>query len=315
MAVIKQGVLVSALLLTMGCQAQLAVPQTWESPLYADGQLVGKIWDSNRDQFIDQQQLIQRINDSRYLLLGEKHDNPDHHALQKTMLDYYLQQQRVGSVAFEMMESDKQELLDEIANIEFSGLDQIRNYLQWDEEGWDWPFYGPLIESSYNAGVGISAGNITSEFMGQVYGGGLPAGAVDVLDETVIEKLNAGIDESHCGMLPESQFPAMVRVQQARDFSMAGSVSAKESSGKLNVLIAGNFHVRQDLGVPNYLLAADDTLNRNQIVSLSFQEVDSSELSPQEYLQQFNEVKAFDFIWFTPAISNEDYCASLRGEV
>ena len=136
-----------------------------------------------------------------------------------------------------------------------------------------------------------------------------------MLDETVIEKLNADIDESHCGMLPESQFPAMVRVQQARDFSMAGSVSAKESSGKLNVLIAGNFHVRQDLGVPNYLLAADDTLNRNQIVSLSFQEVDSSELSPQEYLQQFNEVKAFDFIWFTPAISNENYCASLRGEV
>ncbi len=302
-------------LLATACQAQLAVPDNWQSTLYADRQLVGKIWDSNSNQFINEQQLIERINESRYLLLGEKHDNPDHHALQKTMLDYYLQQQRVEKVTFEMMESDKQELLDDIANAGLSDLDQIRNYLQWNEEGWDWPFYGPLIESSYNAGVSISAGNITSEFMGQVYGGGLPEGAVGVLDETVIAKLNEDIDASHCGMLPESQFPAMVRVQQSRDYSMAESLAGNELTGKLNVLIAGNFHVRQDLGVPNYLLAADSSLDRNQIVALSFQEVDTAELSPQEYLQQFNEVKAFDYIWFTPAISNEDYCASLRGEV
>jgi len=257
--------------------------------------------------------LINRINNSRYLLLGEKHDNPDHHTLQKSMLDYFLQQQRVANVAFEMMESDKQQLLDNIAGAGLSDLGQIKAYLQWDEEGWDWPFYGPLIESSYNAGVKMSAGNITSEKMSQVYSSGLPDGADGVLNDAAMEKLNQDIDESHCGLLPESQFPAMVRVQQSRDHSMASSLG-DSSVNSLNVLIAGNFHIRQDLGVPNYLLAAEPSLSREQIVALSFQEVAETELSPNEYLQQFTDVKAFDYIWFTPAISNEDYCASLRGD-
>ena len=43
-------------------------------------------------------------------------------------------------------------------------------------------------------------------------------------------------------------------------------------------------------------------------------EVDLSEDDAVAYLQQFGEIMAYDYIWFTPAISDEDYCASLRQE-
>jgi hypothetical protein len=56
----------------------------------------------------------------------------------------------------------------------------------------------------------------------------------------------------------------------------------------------------------------DDAPINNNIVALSFMEVDPEITDPSEYLQQFGAVPAYDFIWFTPAISNEDYCASLR---
>ena len=77
-------------------------------------------------------------------------------------------------------------------------------------------------------------------------------------------------------------------------------------------LIAGNYHARHDLGVPNYLLRQYLDLQRTDIVSISFTEVSPDGLDPQQYLESTAGVPAYDYIWFTPAVSNEDYCASMR---
>ena len=60
----------------------------------------------------------------------------------------------------------------------------------------------------------------------------------------------------------------MVRVQQARDYSMAQSMAAPDDS-EIAVLVAGNYHARQDLGVPNYLLAKHNNLSREDIVNVA----------------------------------------------
>jgi uncharacterized iron-regulated protein len=80
----------------------------------------------------------------------------------------------------------------------------------------------------------------------------------------------------------------------------------------LSVLVAGNYHARQDLGVPNYLLAANDSIERDQILSLSFTEVQPEETDPRAYQEVFSQQPAFDYIWFTPALTSADYCASLQ---
>jgi hypothetical protein len=41
-------------------------------------------------------------------------------------------------------------------------------------------------------------------------------------------------------------------------------------------------------------------------------EVEQGEDDPASYLQESKIQPAFDYVWFTPAISNEDYCASLK---
>lgn len=95
------------LLLCSGCvSAQLNHGQQWQSQLYVDHPLVGTIWDSRRDRFVEPSELFASVEGVNYLLLGEKHDNPDHHALQLQMLDYMLQTGRVSSVSFEMMSSE-----------------------------------------------------------------------------------------------------------------------------------------------------------------------------------------------------------------
>jgi uncharacterized iron-regulated protein len=299
------------LLFLAGCAStQQEQGQQWQSLLHTEHVLVGMIWDSQADKYIAADELLTRIEGGGYLLLGEKHDNPDHHALQLRVLDHVLQTDNVSAVSFEMMSSEQQPLLLDLPLSPQSSLEQINEYLQWDA-GWNWDYYGPLLHSVIQADVLINAANISNEEMMQVYGAPTAAEIEGVLDEQTMVALEKDIDESHCGMLPESQFPAMVRVQQARDFAMASSL-ALNTEQQLQVLVAGNYHIRRDLGVPNYLLNRQSSLEESQIVSLAFMEVDKASNDPADYLQQFGSVKAYDYIWFTPAVSDEDYCASLR---
>ena len=309
--VLRLMIAVSLACTGLSVTSQVQQIELWESPLYLGHPLVGRIWSSEEAEFVELAELGIAIEGASYLLLGEKHDNPDHHALQLATLERFIELGRISVVAFEMMDSDAQNRLNSIQQQGLTTLDELKAYLVWDEEGWDWNFYGPLIMMVYRAEIPMAAANITDATVGRVYGEATSPEIARILDEATMAQLNVDIDESHCGLLPESQFPAMVRVQQTRDFTMAGSMP-NPAAGKLTVLIAGNYHVRQDLGVPNYLLAKDAQLESDDILALSFMEVEPGEEDPEAYLQKFKSQPAFDYIWFTPAISNEDYCASLQ---
>ena len=299
------------LLLPLCSCAQLTPSSMWESPELRDHPLVGRIWDSRSGDFISPQQFSQRIVLSDYLLLGEKHDNPDHHNLQRRVLELLQRENRLGQVTFEMMDSDKQPLLDAIGDYASASLSELKDYLQWDEEGWNWDFYGPLIQTAIRRQTPIRAGNISSTTMGSVYGGVMEPEVERVLGEEARQLLNDAIDESHCGMLPQSQFPAMARVQQARDAAMADSLLQGPGPG-VAVLIAGNFHTRRDLGVPNYLLAGRQTFAPVRLLSLAFVEVQEGEFDPAAYLEQETDIIPYDLLWFTPSVGEVDYCAQMQ---
>ena len=105
------------------------------------------------------------------------------------------------------------------------------------------------------------------------------------------EALLAQIRASHCGKLPEDQLPAMLAVQQRRDRRMA---DALRKAPRPAMLLAGAYHVRRDLGVPLHL--AD--LGSGEAAVLILAEV-GSEVGAQEA----------DFVWYTPAMPEEDFCA------
>jgi uncharacterized iron-regulated protein len=111
--------------------------------------------------------------------------------------------------------------------------------------------------------------------------------------------------ESHCGQLPDDQIPAMARIQQARDQAMADSLEqVATGQGGLRVLLAGNYHVRRDVGVPAYL--SDDI----DVVTVAFLEVEGDSMTPADYLPPTSgALPVWDYIWFTPATEEEDYCA------
>lgn len=307
---IKAATSTVILLASSSVFAQLENPQ-WESALYLDHELVGVVWDVKNASAIPAENLLTEFEGVDYLLLGEKHDNPDHHTLQALVTEAVLQSDKLFALSLEMMDSSIQPKLNRIASQDFGSLDDLKAYLEWDSDGWDWDFYSPLIELAVNASVPLYAGNISTETMRGVYGAAEPSPLQEIVGTEVMSQLLSDIDASHCGLLPESQFPPMVAVQQARDSAMANSLPQPQLD-RLSILIAGNYHVRQDLGVPNYLPASGLNSGSDEVVSLAFMEVSEQLLSAGDYVESTAGISAYDYIWFTPAVSNEDYCASMR---
>jgi len=306
---LKAAVPAALLLGLTGCltsQPPVESAAGWQSPLYREHALVGRIWDVRAGSFIDRRQLAGALR-APLILLGEKHDNPDHHRLQRDVIAHLQRGGQLAAVSFEMLGSHQQELLDSLPA--GASEQQVREHLQWDEEGWSWEFYGPMVLDLLRDGVTIRTANISESEMMAIYQGESDPALTGVMSSEQMAQLNRDIDESHCGMLPSSQFPPMVRVQQTRDLVMARSLQQSVPVGTgQRVLVAGNFHARRDLGVPNYL-NADDA----RIVSLSFTEVDPASNDPVDYLQEaVSGIQPYDYLWFTPAVSSEDYCEGMR---
>src|SRR5215475_12056660 len=78
----------------------------WESKEEQKHPLVGRIWDVKAGSFIGEDALVARLVASRFVLLGERHDNPDHHALQAKLLRAMIEAGRRPALGFEMLATD-----------------------------------------------------------------------------------------------------------------------------------------------------------------------------------------------------------------
>ena len=124
---------------------------------------------------------------------------------------------------------------------------------------------------------------------------GLPALGFDAKVPADIEAAQASaIVDGHCGMIDTAQAGGMVGAQVARDQFMARAIEANGSRGAM--LIAGNGHVRRDVGVPRWLSEA----TRARSVSIGLLEPGDPNAS------------GFDVVLTTPAQSRADPCEAMR---
>lgn len=180
------------------------------------------------------------------LLLGEQHDEPDHHKLEREMVSALAGRGVLTALALEMADR----------GASTAGLapdaseDDVRRALRWDNEGWPWADYAPAVMAAVAYGVPVVGANLPRPQL-------RPAMADSTLDALLrgpaIKAQQQAIREGHCGQLPESQIAPMTRVQIARDRSMAATLAALVAPGKTVLLIAGGGHVDPDVGVPQHL--------------------------------------------------------------
>ena len=292
-------------------------PEAWLTKLDRDNALVGKVWDVKANSFVDPQALLGRLEQARFVLLGERHDNPDHHRLQARVVEALAQAGRKPAVVFEMLEVAQQSLLDQYRARPDASAAGLGTALGWEHTSWP-PFreYEPVFAVAFARQLPIFAGNLPQADAKALVKQGLSALSNERvkelrLDEPFPAPLEASLlDElraSHCGQLPEGLLGPMALAQHARDAQMAKvllAAAAKDGA----VLIAGGGHARLDRGVPYHLARAVPGVS---VASLVFREVRHDDSDAKAYVA---EEGPFDYVWFTPRASDEDPCAAFHGK-
>jgi uncharacterized iron-regulated protein len=299
--------------------ASAAPPPAPTLTLERDHPLVGRILQPASGRMLSPAEVVDMVLGVDAVLLGETHDNPDHHALQAWVVAQLAAAGRRPSVAFEMIDSDQQAPLDAHLAAHPADAAGLGAAIDWSRHGWpDWVLYRPIAQAALSAGGVLKAANLTRELTRDVGRNTAPEAAAARLrlteqpGEAEAAALSEEIKSSHCGMLPDTAVPAMVRIQRARDTEMAlalAGLSAMPGAGTA-VLIAGAGHVRSDRGVPARLKAVAPRLRP---LSVGFIEVRAGETDPAGYAEAFgSERLPFDIVWFTPRAEREDQCAELE---
>ncbi len=312
------GALVVALLVS-GCASGPRPWEPWQTTLGQGNPLAGRIWDVGAGRFIDADRLPTRLATARFVLLGEKHDNADHHHLQAWLLRELIARGRRPAVGFEMFETtDAPAIARHLAAVprDAAGLGDA---VDWRRSGWPpWELYRPIAAAALEAGLPIVATNlprtVARTLSRQGVAGVDPALAARLgLDRPLPPERQAPmateIRDAHCGQIPEGMVGGMVAAQRARDAQMARSL-AEAATADGGLLIAGAGHVRTDRGVPVDLAALAPGA---RVLSVAFVEVRDDRRDPGTYAERFGAATLpFDFVWFTPRVEDRDPCERFR---
>ncbi len=287
----------------------------WLSPHYQDHPLAGTIWTSDFKP-VTPEQLETAVLEANFVLLGEIHNNADHHRLQAQMIDALVRAGRHPAVVMEMIPGSMQAALDRHLQSGSKDAGKLGEFLQWEERGWPaWTIYQPIAEAVLSANLPLLGGALDRE-TSRAIGKSDPSQAKLILDlkldqpvkPGIVEALSKEIEEGHCNLLPKAAVKPMIMVQRATDAHLAKIVLAatpKEGA----VLIAGSGHVRKDWAVPSFI---KQTLPNASITSIAFFEVDPKHTSPSDYVETVAGLgEPYDFVYFTPKADLVDRCAEM----
>jgi len=191
------------------------------------------------------------------VILGEVHDNPQHHLNQAKALTSL----RPKAIVFEMLSPEQAEIVNQ-RGLEGEALEAA---LDWDDSGWpDFALYAPVFAAVGQARVyGMAvprddARRAMTEGAAAVFGPEAKRyGLAAPLPDAVQAEREADQQDAHCNALPPEALPGMVEAQRLRDAAFARTIlEAYDANGGPVAVITGTGHARDDWGIPAVLRKA-----------------------------------------------------------
>ena len=237
------------------------------------------------------------------LLVGEQHDAPEHQQLQRQVVRWLAERGSLAALAMEMAERGHS-----TANLPRHATEaQVRQALAWDDAGWPWKTYGPVVMEAVRAGAPVLGANLPRAQMRQA----MQDSALDQrLPAPMLAEQEQRIRDGHCNALPEAQIRPMTRIQIARDLAMAEVLSSARTPSRTVLLVAGNGHVQRGLGVPAHL-GADI---RSKVLSAHAESAQAAteNAATTSLGSPSGALQAADLVWRTPPVPPRDHCAAFR---
>ncbi len=233
------------------------------------------------------------------VILGEVHDNPQHHANQAALVAKI----QPTALVFEMLTPAQSGLITPKLRGDQAALEKVLN---WANSGWpDFAMYYQIMEAAPKAaifGANLPRGEVrkaVSEGAAAVFGD--EAGTYGLEIPLPPEEQTARQDfqmAAHCDALPEELLSGMVEAQRLRDATIAKeTIWAFILTNGPVVVITGNGHARINWGVPPSIHRAAPRLS---VISLGQFEVNVDENT------------LVDYYLLTEAHERDDPCAVFR---
>lgn len=249
-------------------------------------------------------ELLRRMAAADFVLLGELHDNGAHHRARGALLAASAGH---PSVVFEQFARSDAPIPPPAAG---ESMDAWLDAHGFDRKNWRWPLHAPVVDAAIAAGRSLRGSGLSREMLRSVVREGTGAAPAELrallerspLDSAAQAAIDAELMEGHCGKLPASMMPGMRAAQEVRDAAMAAALLAGGAGGPA-WLIAGNGHVRMDMGVPRLLRQAAPG---KQVLAVGLLERGTAEAAPGAATGRL-----YNVIIITPPAEREDPCLGL----
>jgi uncharacterized iron-regulated protein len=264
------------------------------------------ILDGSTGDTVSTGELLRRVGEADIALLGEVHDNPLDHSLRGALLTAFSAER--PAVVFEQF-ADRDTPIP--ARASDQSVEEWLDAAGFDRTGWRWPLHAPVVDAALAHARSLWGANLSRDELMPVVREGESAVRAPIrrlmdqapLDSAAIALMDSTLQVSHCQQLPQSMIAGMRTAQVARDAAMARALllAGADSQQRPEWLMAGNGHVRRDLGVPRILREAVPTA-RVLAVGLLEREEDGA-------LPAAAERRGYDLVIVTPRAQREDPCA------
>jgi uncharacterized iron-regulated protein len=294
-------------LVVAGCAAPMTLVPAhgFVQPLGKAHPLVGRIYDVARRDFVSVSALNEAVAASEFLVLGETHDNRDHHELEAKLVEQFSEAHASAAAGFEMLDDDQREATRNPPR----DPRELARRVDWDASGWpEFDQYLPVFEMVLSRSMPLIAAHPSAENV-RASLAAIPEDEMKrlhldaPLPDAVRAALREEIRQAHCGRAPAPMLDAMERAQSYKDAFMARSLRSAE---RPVVLVTGAGHARNDRAVPHFL----HLFGATRVTSVALIEVDDARATPDRY-----DLAAFDFVVFTPRVSDQDACERFKEEL
>jgi uncharacterized iron-regulated protein len=217
------------------------------------------VYDLEGEQLLSDSQALQRLQRARIVLVGEHHNNADHHLAQLQVIQALHRAGRKVAIGMEMFRRDSQPALNQWT----SGQMEEQRFMEVFNDNWTfgWKLYRPILVYARDNGIPVVGLNVPRNLTLQVayHGfqslsseqkGSLEGIVCDVTPEYRDFVQRAYGAHGHGGM----KFEQFCEAQLVWDSAMALNAIdyLKQNDERIMVVVAGSGHARK-LGIPTQL--------------------------------------------------------------
>ena len=260
------------------------------------------------------EKMIKEMKDSRFVYIGESHDNAAMHDIQLKVIQGLFAQDPGIAIGLEMLPAETQPALDKWSQGLFSKDDLIREvkwYVNWSL---NFGYYGEIFDFARDNKIPIFGLNASRDLIAKIRMKGweglsdaekamVPRPDLSDQDHrTLIRTIFESSEIPHAmkGEGLEKMFEGLYRAQSAWDEVMAvNSIKGTEREKKRMVVLAGSGHLLYNLGINRRVF------ERNQ---MPFSTIVAVELAPDERSLTVSGSFA-DFVWGIPEQERPAYPA------